>query len=189
MLGSSLKYFVRFVGGVNICVMHIWLIWNFISVLFILTENLSSDSAVSSPSALNSSGQGVEGLNRRRKKRTSIETNIRAALEKSFLEVSKGLLFMCVGCRSFRLWKTGLPTSAFVNTYNIVEKMRQGSYVPQRQTRVRGLKRDVSGSHVCILCARGGSDRRMHGSYLYRLEKMVESTSSGGIAWAAPVRH
>ncbi|XP_046286125.1 POU domain, class 2, transcription factor 1 isoform X2 [Marmota monax] len=52
-------------------------------------ENLSSDSAVSSPSALNSSGQGVEGLNRRRKKRTSIETNIRAALEKSFLENQK----------------------------------------------------------------------------------------------------
>lgn len=30
----------------------------------------------------------MEGLNRRRKKRTSIETNIRVALEKSFLEVS-----------------------------------------------------------------------------------------------------
>ncbi|KAM6153608.1 POU domain, class 2, transcription factor 1 isoform 1-T1 [Erethizon dorsatum] len=52
-------------------------------------ENLSSDSSVSSPSALNSPGQGVEGLNRRRKKRTSIETNIRAALEKSFLENQK----------------------------------------------------------------------------------------------------
>ncbi|XP_051713110.1 POU domain, class 2, transcription factor 1 isoform X11 [Oryctolagus cuniculus] len=52
-------------------------------------ENLSSDSALSSPSALNSPGQGVEGLNRRRKKRTSIETNIRVALEKSFLENQK----------------------------------------------------------------------------------------------------
>ncbi|XP_062960339.1 POU domain, class 2, transcription factor 1 isoform X1 [Cynocephalus volans] len=52
-------------------------------------ENLSSDSAVSSPSALNSPGLGVEGLNRRRKKRTSIETNIRVALEKSFLENQK----------------------------------------------------------------------------------------------------
>lgn len=51
-------------------------------------ENLSSDSTLSSPSALNSPGQGIEGLNRRRKKRTSIETNIRVALEKSFLEVS-----------------------------------------------------------------------------------------------------
>ncbi|XP_060626569.1 POU domain, class 2, transcription factor 1 isoform X3 [Anolis sagrei] len=50
-------------------------------------ENLSSDSALSSPSALNS--PGAEGLNRRRKKRTSIETNIRVALEKSFLENQK----------------------------------------------------------------------------------------------------
>ncbi|XP_033866626.1 POU domain, class 2, transcription factor 1-like isoform X15 [Acipenser ruthenus] len=49
-------------------------------------ENLTSDQALSSPSALNSSGMGIEGLNRRRKKRTSIETNIRVALEKSFLE-------------------------------------------------------------------------------------------------------
>uniref|UniRef100_A0A8C2SWH1 POU domain protein n=1 Tax=Coturnix japonica TaxID=93934 RepID=A0A8C2SWH1_COTJA len=52
-------------------------------------ENLSSDSTLSSPSALNSPGQGIEGVNRRRKKRTSIETNIRVALEKSFLENQK----------------------------------------------------------------------------------------------------
>ncbi|KAM5236618.1 POU domain, class 2, transcription factor 1 isoform 3-T3 [Ctenodactylus gundi] len=52
-------------------------------------ENLSSDSSMSSPSAVNSPGQGMEGLNRRRKKRTSIETNIRAALEKSFSENQK----------------------------------------------------------------------------------------------------
>ncbi|XP_072504844.1 POU domain, class 2, transcription factor 1 isoform X3 [Notamacropus eugenii] len=52
-------------------------------------ENLSSDSALSSSSALNSPEQGFEGLNRRRKKRTSIETNIRVALEKSFLENQK----------------------------------------------------------------------------------------------------
>ncbi|XP_074078008.1 POU domain, class 2, transcription factor 1 isoform X4 [Macrotis lagotis] len=52
-------------------------------------ENLSSDSGLSSPSALDSPGQGIEGLNRRRKKRTSIETNIRVALEKSFLENQK----------------------------------------------------------------------------------------------------
>ncbi|XP_042313077.1 POU domain, class 2, transcription factor 1 [Sceloporus undulatus] len=52
-------------------------------------ENLSSDSALSNPSALNSPGVGIEGLNRRRKKRTSIETNIRVALEKSFLENQK----------------------------------------------------------------------------------------------------
>ncbi|XP_041115526.1 POU domain, class 2, transcription factor 1-like isoform X7 [Polyodon spathula] len=52
-------------------------------------ENLTSDQALSSPSVLNSSGMGIEGLNRRRKKRTSIETNIRVALEKSFLENQK----------------------------------------------------------------------------------------------------
>ncbi|XP_035605269.1 POU domain, class 2, transcription factor 1 isoform X7 [Oncorhynchus keta] len=49
-------------------------------------DNLSSDQALSSPSALGSPGLGMEGLNRRRKKRTSIETNIRLALEKRFLE-------------------------------------------------------------------------------------------------------
>ncbi|KAK5860808.1 hypothetical protein PBY51_022264 [Eleginops maclovinus] len=49
-------------------------------------ENLSSDQSLSSPSALGSPGMGIEGINRRRKKRTSIETNIRVALEKSFLE-------------------------------------------------------------------------------------------------------
>ncbi|PIO23809.1 hypothetical protein AB205_0130040 [Aquarana catesbeiana] len=38
---------------------------------------------------MNSPGHGIEGLNRRRKKRTSIETNIRVALEKSFLENPK----------------------------------------------------------------------------------------------------
>nr|CAC34943.1 Oct-1L [Mus musculus] len=52
-------------------------------------ENLSSGSTASSPSALNSPGLGAEGLNRRRKKRTSIETNIRVALEKSFMENQK----------------------------------------------------------------------------------------------------
>ncbi|CAL8370739.1 unnamed protein product [Arctogadus glacialis] len=49
-------------------------------------ENLSSDQSLSSPNALGSPGLGIEGLNRRRKKRTSIETNIRVALEKSFME-------------------------------------------------------------------------------------------------------
>ncbi|KAI3356349.1 hypothetical protein L3Q82_017578, partial [Scortum barcoo] len=49
-------------------------------------ENLTSDQALSSPSALGSPGIGMDGINRRRKKRTSIETNIRVALEKSFLE-------------------------------------------------------------------------------------------------------
>ncbi|XP_056145347.1 POU domain, class 2, transcription factor 1b [Lampris incognitus] len=52
----------------------------------VCAENLTSDQALSSPSALGSPGLGMDGLNRRRKKRTSIETNIRVALEKSFLE-------------------------------------------------------------------------------------------------------
>ncbi|XP_068185460.1 POU domain, class 2, transcription factor 1b isoform X5 [Antennarius striatus] len=52
-------------------------------------ENLTSDQALSSPSGLGSPGMGIEGINRRRKKRTSIETNIRVALEKSFLENQK----------------------------------------------------------------------------------------------------
>ncbi|XP_038145641.1 POU domain, class 2, transcription factor 1b isoform X2 [Cyprinodon tularosa] len=52
----------------------------------VCAENLSSDQSLSSPSALGSPGMGIEGINRRRKKRTSIETNIRVALEKSFLE-------------------------------------------------------------------------------------------------------
>ncbi|KAM4701746.1 POU domain, class 2, transcription factor 1 isoform 3-T3 [Discoglossus pictus] len=52
-------------------------------------ENITSDSALNSQSVLNSPGQGMEGVNRRRKKRTSIETNIRVALEKSFLENQK----------------------------------------------------------------------------------------------------
>ncbi|XP_055086404.1 POU domain, class 2, transcription factor 1b isoform X5 [Periophthalmus magnuspinnatus] len=49
-------------------------------------DNLTSDQALSSPSALGSPGMGLEGINRRRKKRTSIENHIRVALEKSFLE-------------------------------------------------------------------------------------------------------
>ncbi|KAJ8405964.1 hypothetical protein AAFF_G00308520 [Aldrovandia affinis] len=47
-------------------------------------ENMTSDHALSSTSALGAAA--MEGLNRRRKKRTSIDTNIRVALEKSFLE-------------------------------------------------------------------------------------------------------
>ncbi|XP_077946375.1 POU domain, class 2, transcription factor 1 isoform X23 [Gasterosteus aculeatus] len=52
----------------------------------VCAETLTSDQSLSSPSALGSPGMGIEGINRRRKKRTSIETNIRVALEKSFLE-------------------------------------------------------------------------------------------------------
>ncbi|XP_027562744.1 POU domain, class 2, transcription factor 2-like, partial [Neopelma chrysocephalum] len=55
------------------------------------TETMSVDSTLPSPTALNSpSLGGFEGLpGRRRKKRTSIETNVRFALEKSFLAVRK----------------------------------------------------------------------------------------------------
>ncbi|XP_016141829.1 POU domain, class 2, transcription factor 1-like isoform X3 [Sinocyclocheilus grahami] len=55
----------------------------------VCAENQTSDQALSSPGSLGSAGLGLEGLNRRRKKRTSIETNIRVALEKSFLENHK----------------------------------------------------------------------------------------------------
>ncbi|XP_040057122.1 POU domain, class 2, transcription factor 1 isoform X3 [Gasterosteus aculeatus] len=55
----------------------------------VCAETLTSDQSLSSPSALGSPGMGIEGINRRRKKRTSIETNIRVALEKSFLENQK----------------------------------------------------------------------------------------------------
>ncbi|XP_072254475.1 POU domain, class 2, transcription factor 1 isoform X2 [Pyxicephalus adspersus] len=64
-----------------------WL--NDADVSFFRPENITSDSALSSPNVMNSPGHGIEGLNRRRKKRTSIETNIRVALEKSFLENPK----------------------------------------------------------------------------------------------------
>ncbi|XP_077436219.1 POU domain, class 2, transcription factor 1b isoform X2 [Vanacampus margaritifer] len=55
----------------------------------VCAENLTSDQGLSTTSALGSPGMGIEGINRRRKKRTSIETNIRVALEKSFLENQK----------------------------------------------------------------------------------------------------
>ncbi|XP_030641484.1 POU domain, class 2, transcription factor 2 [Chanos chanos] len=48
-------------------------------------ETMSMDSTLPSPSSLSSPSLGFEGLpGRRRKKRTSIETNVRVALERSF---------------------------------------------------------------------------------------------------------
>ncbi|XP_040275724.1 POU domain, class 2, transcription factor 2 isoform X3 [Bufo bufo] len=53
-------------------------------------ETMSVDSTLPSPNPLNSPGGGYEGLpGRRRKKRTSIETNVRYALEKSFIANQK----------------------------------------------------------------------------------------------------
>ncbi|XP_059423639.1 POU domain, class 2, transcription factor 2-like isoform X6 [Carassius carassius] len=53
-------------------------------------ETMSMDSTLPSPSALSSPSLGFEGLpGRRRKKRTSIETNIRVALERSFITNQK----------------------------------------------------------------------------------------------------
>lgn len=50
---------------------------------------MSVDSSLPSPNQLSSPSLGFDGLpGRRRKKRTSIETNVRFALEKSFLAVS-----------------------------------------------------------------------------------------------------
>ncbi|TRY95576.1 hypothetical protein DNTS_018364 [Danionella cerebrum] len=53
-------------------------------------EIMSMDSTLPSPSALSSPSLGFEGLaGRRRKKRTSIETNVRVALERSFISNQK----------------------------------------------------------------------------------------------------
>lgn len=49
-------------------------------------ETMSIDSTLPSPSSLSSPSLGFEGMpGRRRKKRTSIETNVRVALERSFM--------------------------------------------------------------------------------------------------------
>ncbi|XP_072317202.1 POU domain, class 2, transcription factor 2 isoform X5 [Eucyclogobius newberryi] len=49
-------------------------------------ETMSIDSTLPSPSSLSSPSMGFEGMpGRRRKKRTSIETNVRVALERSFM--------------------------------------------------------------------------------------------------------
>ncbi|CAM9293752.1 unnamed protein product [Lampetra fluviatilis] len=50
------------------------------------TEHIPADT---SPGNQNASPSGLEGLGRRRKKRTSIDTHVRVALEKSFLENCK----------------------------------------------------------------------------------------------------
>ncbi|KAM3836039.1 POU domain, class 2, transcription factor 2-like, partial [Diretmus argenteus] len=53
-------------------------------------ETMSIDSTLPSPSSLSSSSLGFEGLpGRRRKKRTSIETNVRVALERAFMTNQK----------------------------------------------------------------------------------------------------
>ncbi|XP_067826910.1 POU domain, class 2, transcription factor 3 [Heptranchias perlo] len=52
-------------------------------------ENVPSDSTLSSLTSLAAPLMGLEGLGRKRKKRTSIETNIRLTLEKRFHENSK----------------------------------------------------------------------------------------------------
>ncbi|XP_060679385.1 POU domain, class 2, transcription factor 2-like, partial [Hemiscyllium ocellatum] len=53
-------------------------------------ENLSADATLPSPNAISSPPIGIEGMGgRKRKKRTSIETNVRVALEKSFLTNQK----------------------------------------------------------------------------------------------------
>ncbi|XP_048418156.1 POU domain, class 2, transcription factor 3 isoform X2 [Stegostoma tigrinum] len=52
-------------------------------------ENVPSDSTLNSLTSLPTQLIGLEGLGRKRKKRTSIETNIRVTLEKRFRENSK----------------------------------------------------------------------------------------------------
>lgn len=51
-------------------------------------ENMAIDNMLPSPSSLSSPLLGFEGMpGRRRKKRTSIETNVRIALERNFITV------------------------------------------------------------------------------------------------------
>ncbi|XP_060936697.1 POU class 2 homeobox 2a [Limanda limanda] len=53
-------------------------------------ETMSLDSTLPSPSSLSSSSMGFEGMpGRRRKKRTSIETNVRVGLERAFMTNQK----------------------------------------------------------------------------------------------------
>ncbi|XP_006802870.1 POU domain, class 2, transcription factor 2 isoform X2 [Neolamprologus brichardi] len=53
-------------------------------------ETMSIDSTLPSPSSLSSPSMGFDGVpSRRRKKRTSIETNVRVALERSFMTNQK----------------------------------------------------------------------------------------------------
>ncbi|XP_070767994.1 POU domain, class 2, transcription factor 2 isoform X1 [Enoplosus armatus] len=53
-------------------------------------ETMSIDSTLPSPSSLSSSSMGFDGIpGRRRKKRTSIETNVRVALERAFMTNQK----------------------------------------------------------------------------------------------------
>lgn len=71
---------------------------------------MSVDSSLPSPNQLSSPSLGFDGLpGRRRKKRTSIETNVRFALEKSFLAVRPGLLGGPEGWAGGSGWTWGSP--------------------------------------------------------------------------------
>uniref|UniRef100_A0A4W4EEH0 POU domain, class 2, transcription factor 1 n=1 Tax=Electrophorus electricus TaxID=8005 RepID=A0A4W4EEH0_ELEEL len=109
-------------------------------------ENQTSDQALSSPSSLGSPGLGMEGLNRRRKKRTSIETNIRVALEKSFLEVSDmSYLNRSVRKRWIRMaihkvinpaWESFAPTTASLVTSSTPTTLTVNPAIPLTSTSV-----------------------------------------------------
>lgn len=59
-------------------------------VCVFIIETMAIDNMLPSPSSLSSPLLGFEGLpGRRRKKRTSIETNVRIALERNFISVSR----------------------------------------------------------------------------------------------------
>lgn len=58
-------------------------------------ETMAIDSMLPSPGSLSSPMLGFEGLpGRRRKKRTSIETNVRVALERNFITVRQTLIHL-----------------------------------------------------------------------------------------------
>jgi len=73
--------------------------WSFHFLSLPPTENMAVDSMLPSPSSLSSPMLGIEGLSgRRRKKRTSIETNVRVALERNFHMVGEHRKWRGHGC-------------------------------------------------------------------------------------------
>lgn len=71
-------------------VFHVCILYDSCYVCVCVTETMAIDNMLPSPSSLSSPLLGFEGLpGRRRKKRTSIETNVRIALERNFISVSR----------------------------------------------------------------------------------------------------
>ena len=90
----------------------------FISIFFsshlpeTMTETMAVDSMLPSPSSISNPMSGFEALpGKRRKKRTSIETNVRVILERNFNTVQ--ILLACPFCHSESLFSI-LPCSLYL---------------------------------------------------------------------------